>query len=69
HFRQREFFVEVDHPAAGPMEYPGPPFRPAATPWKKGRAPLLGEHNEEVLTGRLGYSRTDLAKLARMGVI
>jgi crotonobetainyl-CoA:carnitine CoA-transferase CaiB-like acyl-CoA transferase len=33
-----------------------------------GRAPLLGEHNEEVL-GELGYARADLVKLRQRGVL
>jgi len=32
-------------------------------------APLLGEHNEEIYCGRLGYSKEDLVALRRAGVI
>jgi hypothetical protein len=39
------------------------------TPWQAKRAPLLGEHNEEVLCGRLGYTGEDLVKFAQLGVI
>ena len=41
----RGFWHEVDHPATGPLTYPGPPFRMSDSPWRAGRAPLLGEHN------------------------
>jgi crotonobetainyl-CoA:carnitine CoA-transferase CaiB-like acyl-CoA transferase len=68
HFREREFFQEIDHPVAGKFEYPGPLFRMTETPWRKGRAPLLGEHNQEIL-GNLGYSKDDLVKLRETGVI
>ena len=69
HFREREFFVEVDHPEAGKLPYPGAPFRMSETPWQTDRAPLLGEHNEEIYCQRLGYSREDLVKLRERGCI
>jgi len=69
HFRERAFFVEVDHPEAGRLPYPGAPFRMSETPWRTGRAPLLGEHNEEVYCQRLGYSREDLVRLRERGVL
>ena len=67
--KYREYFVEVDHPATGKLTYPGTPFRLSETPWQAGRAPLLGEHNEEVLCGRLGYSKQDLEKFKQEGVV
>jgi len=69
HFREREFFVEVDHPQAGRLPYPGAPFRMSETPWQTFRAPLLGEHNEEVFCQRLGYSREDMVRLREVGVL
>lgn len=69
HFEAREFFVDVQHPAMGEVKIPGPPFKMAESPWGLRRpAPLLGQHNEEVL-GELGYSREDLVKLKETGVI
>ncbi|GAI97702.1 unnamed protein product, partial [marine sediment metagenome] len=65
----REFFIEISHPVAGNLLYPGAPFRMSETPWQTGRAPLLGEHNEEIYCQRLGYSREDLVKLREGGVI
>ena len=67
--QHRQFFVEIDHPVAGKFRYPGAPARPLETPWQAGRAPLLGEHNEEVYCGRLGYSKEDLVRLREQGVI
>jgi crotonobetainyl-CoA:carnitine CoA-transferase CaiB-like acyl-CoA transferase len=66
---ERGFFVEVDHPIAGTLTYPGAPYKLSQTPWRSGRAPLLGEHNEEVYCGRLGLSREELTLLRRTGVI
>jgi crotonobetainyl-CoA:carnitine CoA-transferase CaiB-like acyl-CoA transferase len=49
HLRAREFFVEVDHPAAGRLTYPGAQWKFSQTPWQVARrAPLLGEHTDEV---------------------
>ena len=47
--KAREFFVDVEHPVAGKMPYPGAPFIMSKTPFSVTRAPLLGEHNEELL--------------------
>ncbi len=66
----REFFVEIDHPVAGRLKYPGAPYKLSATPWKAARpAPLLGEHNEQVYCQMLGYSRPDLVRMRQAGVI
>ena len=66
----RDFFVEIDHPVAGRFKYPGAPYKLSATPWEIRRpAPLLGEHNEEVYSGILGYKRSDLAEIKRTGII
>jgi CoA:oxalate CoA-transferase len=68
HLRERAFFVEVEHPLAGSLTYPGAPFKMSETPWRAGRAPLLGEHNLEVF-GSLGLTPADLLDLSREGVI
>ena len=61
--KEREYFTEIDHPVVGRLVYPGAPFKLGATPWSAGRAPLLGEHNGDVLGKRLGYSENDLIML------
>lgn len=68
HLRHRDFFETLDHPEAGPFEYPGPPFRPARTARSMTRAPLLGEHTAEVL-GELGYEPSDIVILRERGVV
>jgi CoA:oxalate CoA-transferase len=66
----RQFWQVVDHPVAGKFKYPGPPFKHSATPGKIERpAPLLGEHNDKVYSGMLGYSRMDLVRMRQAGVI
>ncbi len=64
------FFVDVEHPEVGMLKYPGVPYRfseiQQETPVA---APLLGQNNEEIYCGRLGYSKLDLDKLKEAGVI
>ncbi len=69
HFQARGFWVELEHPEVGSLIYPGAPFKMSATPGRAVRAPLLGEHNEEIYCGRLGYSREDMGKLRQTGII
>ncbi len=49
---EREFFEATEHPSTGRHLYPAAPFKMSETPWRQRRAPLLGEHTEEVLGGR-----------------
>ena len=49
--RARNFFVEVTHPHAGTLTHLGPPYQLHEPWWKIRRpAPLLGEHNDEVVS-------------------
>jgi len=66
--KARGFFAEANHPVMGKVTYPGAPAKLSETPWQAGRAPLLGEHNEEVY-GRLGYAKEELVRLREGGVI
>jgi crotonobetainyl-CoA:carnitine CoA-transferase CaiB-like acyl-CoA transferase len=68
--RQRGFFAHLDHPQAGRLEYPTAAYRMSETPWRGERAaPLLGEHNEQIYCGRLGYPREELVRMAAAGII
>lgn len=69
HYRARNFWLDIDHPKAGTATYPRLPFIMSETPTQLGRAPLLGEHNEEIYGERLGYSLKDLVKLEEAIVI
>ena len=62
-FQARDWFATVDHPSTGSLKYPGAPYKMSKTPWEPRRAPLLGEHNEEIYCDRLGFSKEDLARL------
>lgn len=67
--RERGYFVDIDHPVAGRYIYPGPPVSPSEPAWVFDRAPLLGEHTREVLSGVLGYPDARLVELEQAGVI
>ena len=71
HLQDRDFFKRVEHPELGAaFTYPGPAAIFNATPWRiSRRAPLIGEHNEEVYVGELGMSKERLNVLAEAGVI
>ncbi len=70
HLASRNFFIELDHPKAGKLRFPGLFIRFSETsPRIARRAPLLGEHNEAVYCGRLGYSRKELIKMRNTGII
>ena len=69
-FAERNFFVDVTHPATGTIKYPSAGYKFSKTPWGVRRpAPLLGEHNEEVYCGRLGYTKEDLVRMRGCGII
>jgi crotonobetainyl-CoA:carnitine CoA-transferase CaiB-like acyl-CoA transferase len=67
--RERGYFAELDHPEAGEQTYPTAPYLFSNSKASLESAPLLGQHNEEILCGRLDFARQDLARLARVGVI
>ncbi|MDD5038808.1 MAG: CoA transferase [Dehalococcoidales bacterium] len=66
----RGFFVDIEHPEVGKIRLPGLPSQMSQTPWQVSRpAPLLGQHNEEILCHRLGYSKADLVRMRQAGII
>ena len=69
-FEARGFFVDVEHPATGPVKHPGPPFLMNGTPWEVRRpAPTLGQDNQGVLGQQLGNSDGELSLMRALGVI
>jgi crotonobetainyl-CoA:carnitine CoA-transferase CaiB-like acyl-CoA transferase len=67
----RGYFEAVDHPVAGTIRVPGPGVR-----WQRRTgamharpAPLLGEHNDDVLGGLLGLTPDRLAELTEEAII
>lgn len=66
----REMLVDVDFPGVGPVPHTGVAIKLSKTPGSiEHRAPLLGEHNEEIYCGLLGMKKNELPKLKREGVI
>lgn len=66
----RDFFQTIDHPVLGTVKHPG--MVPAASEMPRAArlpAPLLGQHNEEIYCGLLGYTKADLISLRQGGVI
>jgi formyl-CoA transferase len=68
HLHAREMIVEVPHPVRGSYLTAGNPVKLSASPTKIESAPLLGQHNHEVLTS-LGYKEADIAALEAAGAI
>jgi crotonobetainyl-CoA:carnitine CoA-transferase CaiB-like acyl-CoA transferase len=70
HLAERGFFRWVHRPVTGPAPIPGVTIRMAGgRSAVRGYAPLLGEHNEEVLIGLLGLPREEFDGLRAAGVI
>jgi len=61
--------VEVDHPTRGPYLTVGNPVKMSDSITEVKRAPLLGEHTEEILTKVLGYSAKELDEIKHSGAI
>ena len=71
HFQARGFPTEVEHPDLGEsFIYAGAPYKLPESPWSiQRRAPLLGEHNEEIYVGEVGMSRDEVVALKSEGII
>lgn len=68
--KARGMIVEIDQGEVGKVRIAGFPIKFSMTPGGvQGRAPRLGEHTEEVLTGLLGYSKERIEELRRDGVV
>ena len=69
-YREREYWVDLEHSTMGKIKFPGAPFLMSGSPWQvQHPAPTLGQHNRELFGRRLGCSDSDLAGLRAMGVI
>ena len=70
HLNARETYVEVDHPHVGAELLYGVPWRFSDTPGAvRTPAPLLGQHNDYVLSGLLGIDGARLAQLSDAEVV
>ena len=66
----RKYWEQVEHPELGEIiTYPGVAVKASLTPMgTRRRAPLIGEHNQEVYKG-LGFSEEELITLKQGGII
>lgn len=69
HLRERGMIVDIDHPTHGPLKMPGSVIQLSASPVEVRPAPLLGQHNEEVLGEMLGLDAGAVADLKTRGVL
>ena len=70
HFKERGWFVEVEHPEAGKMLQMSPPLRLSDTPARIPRpAPMVGEHNDYIFCELLGMPVEEFATLVGEQVI
>ncbi|MEM2996701.1 MAG: CaiB/BaiF CoA-transferase family protein [Candidatus Bathyarchaeia archaeon] len=70
HILSRDLFVEVEHPKAGKLKVLNFPVKFSETPGRVlSAAPLLGQHNREILINLLGYNEEDVLQLEMEGVI
>ena len=65
----REMTVTVDHPTLGPLRTLGTPIKMSDAPLNPARrAPMLGEHTDEVLN-TLGFSDHEIDQLRSAGAV
>lgn len=71
HFQARGFWQAVDHAEVGSkVTYPGAPYIAADSSYEiRKRAPLTGEHNDEVFREELGLSKDQIITLKGKRVI
>jgi len=70
HIKARGMLDEVEQPGVGKIPVVGSVIKLSKTPAKiQMRSPTMGENNEEIYCGLLGYSRNQLALLEKGNVI
>ena len=71
HYSDRHYWETIEHPELeDTLTFPGAPVKIEEAPWRTTRrAPLIGEHNEEILMGEMGLSRKNLLLLKSRGII
>jgi CoA:oxalate CoA-transferase len=67
--RARDMIVEINHPKAGKVRQPNFPLKFSAVTTLLKPAPILGQHNDEILKDLLGYGAEEITVLRQEGVI
>jgi crotonobetainyl-CoA:carnitine CoA-transferase CaiB-like acyl-CoA transferase len=67
----RKYWVDMEHPELGTaITYPGPFAKLSETPIKyTRRAPLIGEHNQEIYGKELGMANKEIQALKKAKII
>ncbi len=70
HLNERDTYAEIDHPHVGAEMLYGVPWRFSRTPGSvRNPAPLLGQHNDYVLSELLGMDEVGIARLVDEQVV
>lgn len=69
HFRQRNIFLQINHPELGRLEITDTPWKISGLQNPNRHAPLLGEHNDYVLRELLSLSEEEVKELQEKEVI
>jgi len=69
HLRERETIFDLEHPARGRFSVIGCPVRLSDSAVAARRAPLMGEHTEDVLRALAGYTPEEIQRLRENKVI
>jgi len=69
HLRERGTVFDLDHPTRGRFSMIGCPVRLSESPVEARRAPLFGEHSEQVLAELAGYTADEIAQMRETRVI
>jgi CoA:oxalate CoA-transferase len=66
----RDMILNMDYPGLGSIPVPGLPVKLSLTPGSiSARAPKIGEHNEEIYCGLLGFSDKEFSELREKDII
>jgi crotonobetainyl-CoA:carnitine CoA-transferase CaiB-like acyl-CoA transferase len=70
YFKERQMVRTISDPVLGELTIPGFPFKFSAfSELPDIQAPLLGEHNDEILNSQLGYAEAQITSLREKGVL
>jgi benzylsuccinate CoA-transferase BbsF subunit len=70
HLKARDYFVYLNHPEVGARQHAGMPWKMSRTECNvRSAAPTIGQHNDEVLSGLLGYNQAQIAELRAGGAL
>jgi benzylsuccinate CoA-transferase BbsF subunit len=69
HLKARGFIANIEHPEMGSLLHGGLPLKLSLTPGSvRSHAPLLGEHNDYVLSDLLGLDDAEIGRLKELGI-